>query len=232
MKNHLKRVTTPKTWSLPRRGAVFTTCPRPSGHPLDQGMPLGVLLRDVLQIALTMSEVKKLLNNKEVLVDGRRRKDHRFLVGLFDVLSLPLLGKHYRLVLDSNGHLALVTIKAEEAKLKLGKVVGKSVIKGGLTQYHLHDGRNVTSDQPSVVGDSLLLTIPEQKVQKVFPLKKGMTIILDSGKNAGVLGMLKELAGHESTYTTSQGDIETVSKYLFVVGEKEPVLTVSVQAKK
>ncbi|MBI2103017.1 30S ribosomal protein S4e [Candidatus Woesearchaeota archaeon] len=227
MKNHLKRVTTPKTWTLSRRGKVFTTCPHPSGHPRSQGMPLGVLIRDVLHLALTMSEVKKVLNNKEVLVDGKRRKDHRFLVGLFDVLSFPALGKQYRLVLDENGHLALVTIKADEAKFKLGKVVGKNMIKKGLIQYHLHDGRNLTSDQVSAVGDSLLITVPEQKIQKIFPLQKGMTILLDAGKHAGKLGSLKNLVGYESTYATADGDVETVTKYIFVVGDKEPALTVS-----
>ncbi len=231
MKNHLKQITMPRTWALPRRQKVFTTRPHPSGHPLKNGLALGTLIRDLLQLAETMDEVKKILNNKEVLIDGKRRKDHRFFVGLFDTVSIPILKKQFRVVLDNNGHLALASITTEEAALKLGKIVGKSTLKSGLTQYHLHDGRNIIASQSSAVGDSLLITVPDQKIQKILPCKPGAFIFIDDGKNAGKLGVLKNITGRESTYTTLFGDIETVARHLFVVGEKEPMLTVSIAAK-
>ncbi|MBS3169098.1 30S ribosomal protein S4e [Candidatus Woesearchaeota archaeon] len=228
MKNHLKRVTSPKTWALPRRGRVFITRPLPSGHPIDQGMPLGLVLRDMLALALTMSEVRKILLSKEVLVDGKRRKDHRFHVGLFDVISFPGLGKQYRMVLNQNGYLALIPIPAAEASLKLGKVLGKSILKSGKVQYHLHDGRNLSTKSVSKVGDTFLFTVPAQEVQKVFPLKEGAKIITYAGKNAGRVGMIRKIAGRESTYNAGGKDVETVTRHLFVVGEKEMALTVVV----
>ncbi|MBI4151431.1 30S ribosomal protein S4e [Candidatus Woesearchaeota archaeon] len=232
MKNHLKQITSPKTWALPRRGNVFITRPLPSGHPLHGGMPLGVLIRDTLQLAQTMSEVKKILHGKDVLVDGKRRKDPHFLVGLFDTLSFPSLEKHYRMVLDAQGHLALVPIKKEEASLKLGKIVGKSMGRKGQIQYHLHDGRNVASTQPLAVGDSILLSVPGQKIEKALPLKEGAHILIDSGKNAGQMGTLTRLSGKESAYSSPDGDVETVTKYLFVLGEKEPAVTVAEHQKR
>jgi len=229
MKNHLKRVTSPKTWSLPRRERVFVTRPKPSGHPLSQGMPLGVVIRDILHLASTMSEVKKVLNNKDVLVDGKRRKDHRFLLGLFDTLSFPLLNKHYRVSLDEDSHLTLLDIKADEASIKLCKIVGKSVVPGGKVQFHLHDGRNVFGKENLHVGDTVMLTLPDQKIQKAFPLKAGMMVFLDAGKKAGQRGMLHSVTGHEAIYTVDGQEINTVTKYLFVVGEKEAATTISVK---
>ncbi|MBI4152082.1 30S ribosomal protein S4e [Candidatus Woesearchaeota archaeon] len=226
MKNHLKKVTSPKTWPLSRRGRVFITRPLPSGHPLHQGMPLGLVLRDMLSLALTMSEVRKILLSKEVLVDGKRRKDHRFHVGLFDIVSLPSLQKNYRMIINQNGYLALIPIPVDETSLKLGKVLGKSVLKGGKIQYHLHDGRNLSTKNVSNVGDTFLFTVPKQEVQKVFPLKEGVKIITYAGKNAGRMGTIVKIAGRESTYKTGGQDVETVTRHLFVVGEKEPALTV------
>lgn len=236
MKNHLKRVTSPNTWALPRRGRVFITKPLPSGHVRSQGLPLGILLRDVLGLASTMSEAKKLLQAKEVLVDGQRQKNPRLLVGLFDTLVMPSLKKQYRVVLDNQSCLALASISAEESSLKLGKVVGKSLLKKSQMQYHLHDGRNVISEVPSKVGDSFLISLPEQKVQKIFPLKAAMKILVHQGKNSGSLGTVKEIVNHESTYladdknSPKKKEVTTFTKYLFVVGEKEAALTVSASA--
>ena len=232
MKNHLKRVTSPKSWGLPRRERVFITRPKPSGHPLDMGLPLGVVIRDLLKLASTMSEVKKILNNKEVLIDGKRRRDHRFLVGLFDVVSLPSLQKHYRMLLDLRGCLTLLETSPTEAGMKLCRVVGKTVLPGGKIQYHLHDGKNVFLETAASVGDSLSLSIPAQKAQKIFPLRAGATVLLAEGKNAGHFGVLKELRGVEATYAAPDGNtVETVKKYLFVVGEKEPAIILSSKVK-
>ena len=87
MKNHLKLIAAPKTWFVPRKTNVFTLRPSPGAHSLSYGMPLGLLLRDQLKVASTMGEARKIISNKEVLVDGVARTDHRFIVGLFDVLS-------------------------------------------------------------------------------------------------------------------------------------------------
>ena len=98
MKNHLKRIATPRTWVIDRLSRTFITRPKPGAHSLAQGMPLSVILRDMVKVASTTAEVKKILNNKEVLVDGKRRKDHRLIVGLFDIISIPELKQQFRIV--------------------------------------------------------------------------------------------------------------------------------------
>lgn len=221
MKNHLKRIASPKTWFVDRKANTFIVRPNPGAHSLDQGLPLGVLLRDDLELAATMGEIKKLLNNKEVLVDGIRRKDHSFIVGLFDVLSIPELKKHYRMMLDRKGRLILKEVSAQESSVKLAKVMGKTMIKGGKVQYNLHDGRNILSDGKGNVGDTFVLSLPKAAVKKVLPLKEGSKIFLTKGKHAGDVGVLKQIKGNEATYSTAGQEIETAKGYLFVVGEKE-----------
>jgi len=221
MKNHLKRIASPKTWIINRKENKFILRPTPGGHPLDNGMPLGVIMRDMLKLASVMSEVKKILNNKEVLVDGKRRKDHGFIVGLFDVISLPGLKKYYRLVLDSKGRIAFSEIDEKESKLKLSKVTGKTALKKGNVQFNLHDGKNIVANEKAKVGDSLLLELPKLTVKKVLPLKEGMRVFLTKGNHAGDSGTLKGLKGKEAKYFAREQEIETSKDYLFVVGEKE-----------
>ncbi|MBI2581795.1 30S ribosomal protein S4e [Candidatus Woesearchaeota archaeon] len=221
MKNHLKRIASPKTWFVDRKVNTFIVRPNPGAHSLDNGLPLGVLLRDDLELASTMGEIKKMLNNKEVLVDGIRRKDHSFMVGLFDVLSLPELKKYYRMVLDKKGRLTLKEVSAQESTLKLAKVVGKTMMKGSKVQFNLHDGRNILSDGKANVGDTFVLTLPKASVKKILPLKNGAKIFLTKGKHAGDLGVLKAVKGNEATYSAAGADVETAKAYLFVVGEKD-----------
>lgn len=221
MKNHLKLIAAPKTWFVRRKTKVFTLRPSPGTHSLEFGMPLGLLLRDELKLASTMGEARKIVNSKEVLVDGVARTDHRFMVGLFDVLSLPKLKTQYRMLLDKKGRLSLTEIAAKEASIKLAKVVGKTVMKGGKIQFNLHDGRNVISDAKAQVGDTFVVSLPGVKVAKILPAKKGARVFLIKGKHAGDVGVLKETKGVEATYTMDGADVDTAKDYLFVVGDKE-----------
>ncbi len=221
MKNHLKRIASPRTWFVDRKANIFIVRPNPGAHSLENGLPLGVLLRDNLALASTMGEAKKLLNNKEVLVDGKRRKDHSFMVGLFDVLAVPELNKQYRLVMDRKGRLVLSEISAQEGMVKLSKVVGKTMMKGKKIQFNLHDGRNILSNDTANVGDTLVLALPQASVKKVLSLKKGAMVFLTKGKHAGGTGVLKEIKGNEATYSAEGEDVETAKEYLFVVGDKD-----------
>ncbi|MBU4143204.1 30S ribosomal protein S4e, partial [Patescibacteria group bacterium] len=85
MSKHLKRYFAPKTWKIKRKGISFITKPSPGTHKISMSMPLNVILRDVLGYANSNREVKFLLGNKDIAVDGIQRKDYRFPVGLFDV---------------------------------------------------------------------------------------------------------------------------------------------------
>lgn len=229
MKNHLKRVASPRTWAIDRKEYTFTVRPKPGAHSLEKGLPLGVIIRDFLHLAETMGEVKKILNNKIVNVDGKRRKSHRFIAGLFDVISLPEIKKYFRLLLDAKGRLSLSAIDEKESTFKICKIVGKSALRGGIIQYHLHDGKNIipvqaakSGDAKAIeanVGDSFIISLPELKIKKILPLKKGAQVFLIGGKHVTDTGMLKEIKSSEVIYTINGAEIATTKDYIFVVGE-------------
>lgn len=227
MKNHLKRIATPPTWVIARKEQTFIARPNPGAHSLQFGLALGVVLRDMLNVVETMREAQKVLNNTEILVDGVRRKDRRHIVGLFDVVRIPVTGKQYRMVLDSKGRLTLAEIDEAEASTKLCKIVGKTAVKGGKIQYNLHDGKNILSDKAAKVGETLLVTLPQLEVKEVFPREKGVSVFLTQGKHHGDIGILKSIDGKDAVYTKEKNDIETASRNLFVVGKTKPATRVT-----
>ena len=141
-KRHMKRQTAPITWRLDRKGSKFVARSRP-GKSLRLSMPILLMFKEALKFCKTTKEVKSILQDKEVIVDGKRRKDVRYPCGLMDVISLPVSDEHYRLVLSSKGKLTPVKIIKEEANLKPCKIISKTILKKGKFQLNFSDGRNL-----------------------------------------------------------------------------------------
>ncbi len=233
MKNHLKQIAVPKTWEVNRKEKTFTVRPNPGAHSLEMGLPLGLVLRDILKLAGTMDEIKKMLNSQEVLVDGKRRKDHRFIIGLFDILSISTLKKSYRILFDHQGCLTAKEINASESSVKLGKIVGKKMTSGGKIQLSLHDGKNIIVAEnndtlkKAKLGDSLLLNVPKQEVKELISLVKGAKIYLIKGKHRSDRGEFVSVSGNIAVYKKGNVQIETDKSYLFVVGKDKEMISLA-----
>ena len=185
--SHMKRLTMPRSWPLTRKTDIWVQKPNPGGHSDEMCMPLGIILRDVLGLAHSKREAKRMVSTRQVLVDGRIETDVGRGVGIMDVLTLG--EENYRCVLDTNGRLRYRAISAEEAGWKVCRVEGKSTIKGGKTQVHLHDGRNILVDDASEhkTGDSLKISLPDQKVLEHIKFGEGTRCMLVGGVHVGKL---------------------------------------------
>ena len=73
VEKHLSRLAMPKTWKVKRKGIKWVTRPLPGAHSLKQGMPISVLLRDVLKLARTTKEVKKLFKFLNLEMDQQTK---------------------------------------------------------------------------------------------------------------------------------------------------------------
>lgn len=226
MKNHLKRLAIPKTWHLKRKETKWITRPKPGAHPISMGMSLSVFMRKLAKVAKTSKEVKNVLNTKEVLVDGAKRKDPRMPVGLMDSISFPQINEHYRVLLDFKGRLTAVSMSGEDAKTKLSRVESKTLQKKGKVQLNMSDGRSLLIDKDEYkVGDSLLLNLPDQKIKSHFKLEKGAQVFLIGGKHAGALGSVEDISGQKIIFKGKSSDsYETAKKYAFVVGKDKPMI--------
>ncbi len=236
VQNHLSRLAAPRIWSLKRKTNKWIARPQPGPHPLEGNLTLSFLLRETLEYAKTTKEVKKILNEGGVLVDGVVRKEYRYPVGLMDVIEVPKLDEHYRLVFNTNGRFSLITIKKEESKLKLLRIVKKTVIKGGKLQYTFHDGKNIIADKfEGAIGDSVLFDLVKKSVNKVLKLEKGSLIYLSGGSHIGEFGKVKDvikakdLQKPKVLVEAGKEQYITLVNYAFVLGKDKPEINLEVK---
>ena len=176
--NHLKRLVMPRSWPLPRKTSIWVSKPKPGAHSLERGMPLNMIIRDVLGLANTNREVRAILNQGLVKVDGRVCRETRRSVGLMDVLTLG--EDNYRCVLDHKGRLRYRPIPASDAAWKVCRVEGKTTVKGGKTQINLHDGRNILVDDAAqyATHDAVRISLPDQEVLEHIVFAEGTRCFL------------------------------------------------------
>ncbi len=76
---------------------------------------------------MTLQEVKYILKNRDVKVDGRIRTDHKYPTGFMDVVEIEKTGENFRIIYDAKGRFTVHRITATEAKYKLCKVRDVSI---------------------------------------------------------------------------------------------------------
>src|SRR5919202_4943388 len=84
----VKRQISPNFWAIKRKESQFVIKVRPGPHPKSRAYPLGMVLRDLLNVADTAHEADRILKLDNVKVDGIVRRDSNYSVGLMDVLEL------------------------------------------------------------------------------------------------------------------------------------------------
>jgi len=218
-KKHLKTLTVPVSWPIKKKGTKFIVRPKP-GKPFSTSIPLAVVFRNLLKYCKTMKEVKTILQDNEIFVDQVRRKEPKYLLGFMDSLSVPDTKEHFRLLLTTNKKLYLLPITKEEAKLKVAKITGKVVLKKGKTQLNMYDGVNILVKKDTFkVGDSILLSLPENKITDHFKQEKGSYVFLVKGSHVGEQGVIESIEKDMVKVKTKEATFETPKDAIFIVGK-------------
>jgi len=189
----LKRQLAPTFWNIRRKQSQFVLKASPGPHRKHKSYPLGIILRDVLNVADSMHEAKTIVSAGKIKVDGIERRDVKFPVGLMDVIELTTNGQCYRFVPRDSKLLVPVEIQDAEKMVKFVKVSSKITTKGGKLQYGFHDGRTVISEQPLSVGDTCLLDFEKLTIKDIVKFEKGNLGLITSGDNAGSFGRIEDI---------------------------------------
>ena len=230
----VKRQRAPSFWKIRRKQGRFVVRARPGPHQKAICYPLGILIRDVLRVAQSMDEVKRMLNDGKVSVDGVVRRSIGWPVGLMDIIELIPLSQSFRLVpKDRNLLIPIPLTKQTEKNLKLVRVTLRKTIKGKKTQYGFHDGKTLIADEQYSVGDSCLIDLSNKEVKSHMKLEKGSIVLVTKGENAGAIGKIEEI--REGLFSlpkrtvVSFGDrsVELPVQMVMLVGEQEPIIQVS-----
>ena len=142
----------PSHWMLDKNMGNRATRPSTGPHKMWECIPLSVLLRQRLKYALSGQEVKKICHDKElnVKVDGKARRDHKYPLGLMDVVEIVKSNEHFRMLYDLKGRYQPVRIDAKEANFKLCKVKNKVLGKNKIPYIVTHDGRTIRFPHPDI----------------------------------------------------------------------------------
>ncbi|PSP54822.1 30S ribosomal protein S4e [Halobacteriales archaeon QS_1_67_19] len=226
MTKHQKRLSVPKSWPVERKTETFTTAAGAGPHGED-GVPLVILLRDVLGYVDSKKEARYALNQDTVLVNGDAVSDESIPIGMFDILAFTEREEYYRVFPDEGGRLALTPIDADAAGSKLGKIEDKRQVPGGETQLNLHDGRNLTVEDGSEYsgGDSIVVDNESGEVVAHFPYEEGALVTAVRGQHAGEIGEVETIqvtpgsGSNNVAVDTDDGSFETVEEYVVVIDE-------------
>lgn len=188
--SHLKRQEMPKSWPIKRKGTAYVVRPQ---FGLRTGIPLLIILRDILKVARNRKEVKRAIHEKRVLINSKLSRDEQENLQLFDKICLVHSKKCYNITLSEKGKFALEEIKENGTNEKVAKIINKKILKGKKIQLNLSDGRNFISDAKCRINDSVIVDFKNKKIKKFLPLEKGANIFITDGKHAGSKGNLMEL---------------------------------------
>ncbi|MBX4196602.1 hypothetical protein KW805_03365 [Candidatus Pacearchaeota archaeon] len=197
---HQTRQETSTKLPIPRKGTKYVARAIES---VQNSVPVVIAVRDMLKLAQTAKEVREMIKEKLLKINGRTVYDYRESIKLFHILEA---GKLHQLILLPTGKFAFEDTKSHE---RLCKVVGKKLVNGGKIQIHLHDGSTLISPGNVEVGDSLYLDF-SGKVKKHVSLEKGKQAFVFSGKYKGMKGKIERVKDHMVTikFDHASADLE------------------------
>ncbi len=229
MKRHLKRLAAPATWNVKRRSTTFITRPFPSSHSLHLCLPLNVFLQELGGYAKSTKEVKNILRNKEILVNGKKRQNYKDAVGFLDLVQIGDANERVRIIINKKGKIGFVKIQTQERNITVCKIIGKTVRSGKVHQLNLNNGQNYLVEQNNKyhVGDSVVVDLQKNTLADHLPLEKNMTVFLLAGKQIGHVGKVIAIDGSAITLSlTGNVTYKTTKENIFVVGKDHPLITI------
>ncbi len=229
MAKHQKRIAAPTTWPIKRKTHHWVVGANAGPHSKQTGIPLLVVVRDMLKIANTGKEAKVIINEGNIFVDGTQRTNYKHMVGLFDIVSIPATDEYYRVLFDSRNKFKLY--KEDANALKLCRINNKTILKQGAVQLNLHDGSNILASNEYNTIDTVVLDSKDRKIIKHIPYKQGNLAMIIGGEHSGEIGKIKQIrkvrgSGTNMVAISNEQEFETIEEYVFVIGESTPEIKV------
>lgn len=206
---HINRKNIERFWPIPRKGTKYIAV---SSHNKKISIPLIVAVRDILNVVRTKKELKRALNEKHVKINEKLVRETNYPISLFDIISING-SKNYRAILGKNGK--LIFEEVSDNTKKVIKIIGKKILKNGIIQFNLSDGRNflynLSKDKEKAeINDSILFNFKENKIEKIIKMRNGNKGFVFKGKHAGVVGNIEDI-------------LERGGKKLVVINNKEKI---------
>jgi len=188
---------------LDKLTGVYAPRTRQGPHKLRECLPLQVVLRNRLKYALNGEECKKILSDKtnSVQIDGKTRRDHKFPVGIMDVITIEKTGDKYRMLYDIKGRFCLTKIKEKESGFKLCKVRRREMGPNRIPYIITHDARTIRFPGPEYnVDDTIKINLKTGAIEGHAKLEIGNNVFITGGANRGRVGVITNRVRHQGAF--------------------------------
>ena len=228
---HLKRIHAPKSWMLSKVGGIWAMKPSQGPHKLRECIPLNLLLRTKLGLARNGTEAKLIVKAKEgnISIDGKVRTDHKYPVGIMDIVTINKIGANYRVNFDVKGRWRLVKISKEEAKYKLCKVTKRMMGPKKIPFITTSDGRTLRYPNPHIKEhDTIKINLENSEIVDYYKYKIGAHVLIVGGNNIGRAGVIEKIEKHPGSYEIvyikdmSGKEFSTRLTNIFITGDSRP----------
>ncbi|KAF2997402.1 40s ribosomal protein s4 [Stagonosporopsis vannaccii] len=228
-KKHQKRLSAPKHWLLDKLSGAYAPKASAGPHKTRDSLPLIIFLRNRLKYALNGNEVKAIVKQRLIKVDGKVRTDATFPTGLMDVISIEKTGENFRLIYDTKGRFTVHRITAEEAQYKLGKVKRVQLGKGGIPYLVTHDARTIRYPDPAIkVNDTVKVDLATGKIEDFIKFDTGVIVMVTGGRNMGRVGVITHRERHDGGFNivhlkdAVDNEFTTRESNVIVIGQEKP----------
>lgn len=220
---------------LSKVGGIWATKPSRGPHKLRECIPINIILRNKLKLALTGREAKLIVMAKDgnIAVDGKIRKDAKFPCGFQDVLTLVKPKINYRLLYDCKGKFGLSKISSNEAEYKLCGIKFRAMGPKGIPYIVTHDGRTIRFPDPSIcANDTVRVNLRNGEITDFYKFKVGAHVMIKGGNNIGRIGTLVKTEKHDGNYDIIHVKdpngltFSTRINNVFVIGENKPEISI------
>jgi small subunit ribosomal protein S4e len=209
-------------------GGIWAMKPSQGPHKLRECIPLSLLLRTKLRLALNGKEAKMIAKAREgnISIDGKVRTDHKYPVGIMDIVTINKTGQNYRVQFDVKGRWRLVKISKEEAKYKLCKVTRRSMGPKKIPFITTSDGRTLRYPNPHIKEhDTVKLNLENNEIVDYYKYKIGAHVLIVGGNNIGRAGVIVKIEKHPGSYEivyikdTAGKEFSTRLTNIFITGD-------------
>jgi small subunit ribosomal protein S4e len=212
---HLTRKASSKFWPIRRKGTKYLVVP---SHNKSEGIPLLIIMREMLGFVKSKKELRNVLLEGKIKINEKKIIEPNYAVLLFDTINVESMQKRYRLIYSENKKFSLEEIKESEVNFKIVKVQNKKILKNKIQQINFNDGRNIISKETIKVGDSVMINLKSNKIEKILPIKEKSKIMIIKGKHIGKKGEIKKIEKNELSVKVGEHEIITNEKEIIVLG--------------
>jgi small subunit ribosomal protein S4e len=196
---HQTRAKVSKKIPIARKGTQYVARAR---SDLQNSVPVVIAVRDMLKLARTAREVRELIKQKSLKINGRDVKDYRDSIKLFGIFEA---GETYILTLTSHGKFAFEKTKSKERPCK---VINKKILNGNKVQLNFHDGSNVLSSDKKIKTQDTLFLDSKNNLTKHISFEKGKDCIIINGKYLGSKGKIERIEENKIIVKLKENGIE------------------------